>query len=197
MKRILAVLPAACLALAAIAAAMAHAEPAIVSPGSGANVVSNPGQIQITMSQEMFDREGANDIDVIAEDGTEVTRVAAAVSRGDRRNISVALPADLQPGAYTVRWKTLSAEDGDTDEGEYTFTYDPSRPADPGQTNLREDVPAETPANGDNSSDGPPAPAVGVSPGDDGMSWILVTAVGIAGLALGSGATFLLVQRRG
>jgi hypothetical protein len=31
---------------------------------------------------------------------------------------------------------------------------------------------------------------------DDGMSWILVAAVGLAGLVVGSGTTFLLVQRR-
>ncbi len=91
-----------------------------------------------------------------------------------------------------MKWKTLSATDGDADEGEYVFTYDPTKPEDPGRTNLREDGPAETPTNGDDST-APPALAVG---DDSGVTWILVAAVGIAGLAIGSGATFLLVQRK-
>jgi methionine-rich copper-binding protein CopC len=193
MKRSLAFLIATCASLAVVAGALAHAEPAQVSPGLGANVIAPPGQVEIVMSQEMAIREGANDIDVLNAEGTEVTRIAAVVDRGDRRRISVPLPSDLQPGSYTVQWKTLSAEDGDPDDGEYVFTYDPTKPEDPGRTNLREDVPVETPANGDNSS--APLPTVSVDQ-ESGMSWILVAAVGIAGLAIGSGATFLLAQRR-
>jgi methionine-rich copper-binding protein CopC len=193
MKRSLAVFLAICASLALVATALAHAEPSEVSPGLGANVIAPPGQIQIVMSQEMAIREGANDIDVITAEGTEVTRIAAVVDRGDRRRISVALPSDLAPGSYTVRWKTLSSEDGDTDEGEYVFTYDPSKPEDPGRTNLRDEVPVETPADGDGSSAPPPAVTVA---DDSGMSWILVAAVAVAGLAIGSGTTFLLVQRR-
>ncbi len=193
MKRSLAVILAICASLALVATALAHAEPSEVSPGLGANVIAPPGRIQIVMSQEMAIREGANDIDVINAEGTEVTRIAAVVDRGDRRRISVPLPSDLAPGSYTVQWKTLSSEDGDTDEGEYVFTYDPSKPEDPGRTNLRDEVPVETPANGDDSSAPPPAVTVA---DDSGMSWILVAAVAVAGLAIGSGATFLLVQRR-
>jgi methionine-rich copper-binding protein CopC len=194
MKRFLTFLLVACAALAVVATAFAHAEPAEVNPGVGANVIAPPPQIQIVMSQEMARREGANDIDVFDAAGAEVTRIAAVIDNGDRRRISVVLPSDLAPGEYTVKWKTLSSEDGDSDEGEYSFTFDPTRPEDPGQTNLREDVPAETPPNGDNSS-APPAVIAGGGD-DDGMSWALVAAVGLAGLAVGSGATFLLVQRR-
>ncbi|MEX0782573.1 MAG: copper resistance CopC family protein [Dehalococcoidia bacterium] len=194
MKRFLTSLAACALALSLVATVLAHAEPAQVSPGLGANVTSAPGQVEIVMSQEMARRDGANDIDVFDASGAEVTRITAVIDNGDRRKISVPLPSDLAPGSYTVKWKTLSSEDGDTDEGEYAFTYDSSKPADAGRTNLREEVPVETPANGDVPSG--PAPAIGVGGDDSGMSWILVAAVGIAGLALGSGATFLLAQRR-
>jgi methionine-rich copper-binding protein CopC len=194
MKRFLTFLAVVCAGLAVFATAFAHAEPAEVNPGLGANLTAPPPQIQIVMSQEMAIRDGANDIDVLDAAGTEVTRIAAVVDRGDRRRISVVLPTDLAPGEYTVRWKTLSSEDGDSDEGEYTFTFDPTRPEDPGQTNLREDVPAETPANGEDTN-APPSVIAGGGD-DDGMSWVLVAAVGLAGLGVGSGATFLLVQRR-
>jgi methionine-rich copper-binding protein CopC len=193
MKRSLTPIAAACAALALLATAFAHAEPAQVSPGLGANVTSPPSQVEIVMSQEMARREGANDIDVVDAAGTEVTRIAAVIDHGDLRKISVPLPSDLAPGAYTVKWKTLSSEDGDAEEGEYVFTYDPSEPANPGRTNLREEVPVETPTNGDGSA--APLPVSGGGD-DDGMSWILVAAVGLAGMAVGSGATFLLVQRK-
>ncbi len=171
----------------------AHAEPAVVSPGLGANLTSAPAQVTIEMTQEMARRGGANDIDVFDASGKEVTTAGAAIDNGNRRKITVALPSILPPGAYTVKWKTLSAEDGDAEAGEYVFTYDPTKPAEPGRTNLKGDAPAPTTVSGDER---PVAPDV-VDGADDGMSWILVAAVAIAGLAVGSGATFLLVQRRG
>jgi len=191
MRRTLTAIFSCCAALGFFTVAFAHAEPATVSPGLGANLTSPPGLVTIEMTQEMARREGANDIDVFDASGKEVTVVAAAIDNGNRRKISVALPGGLPAGAYTVKWKTLSAEDGDPDQGEYVFTYDPSRPADPGRTNLKEDAPGVTPAG-----DGGSAGTAIVQGGDDGMSWILVAAVGVAGLAIGSGATFLLVQRR-
>lgn len=193
MKRLITSIGATWLAVAVSTSAFAHAEPAQVSPGLGANVTTPPPQVEIVMSQEMFLREGANDIDVFDASGAEVTRIAAVVDRGDRRKISVPLPSDLAPNSYTVRWKTLSAEDGDSDEGEYVFTYDPAKPAEPGRTNLRDEAPEVTPADGD--SPAAPLPIPGAN-SDSGMSWILVAAVGVAGLTLGSGVTFLLVQRK-
>jgi methionine-rich copper-binding protein CopC len=192
MKRFLGVLAGSVGALVAIAVALAHAEPAQVDPGLGANLIEPPTQVEIVMTQEMFDREGANDIDVFDAQGIEVTAIAAVVDRGNRNRISVPLPTNLAPGQYTVKWKTLSADDGDSEDGEYVFTYDPSKPSDPGRTTLSE---APVTPGGEGSPTPPPARSV-VDGGDEGMSWILVAAVGVAGLAIGSGATFLLVQRR-
>ena len=149
-------------------------------------------QVEIEMTQEMARREGANDIDVLDASGNEVTTVAAAIDNANRKKITVALPTGLPPGAYTVKWKTLSTEDGDSEDGQYVFTYDPSKPADPGRTNLRENAVGVTPGSAANGSS---VPAVTVDE-DDGMSWILVAGVGVAGIVVGSGTTFLLVQRR-
>jgi methionine-rich copper-binding protein CopC len=196
MKRIPIVVLAAGAGLIGVLTALAHAEPAKVIPGLGANLVERPSQVEIVMTQDLARREGANDIDVLDSTGAEVTTIAAVIDNGDRRKISVPLPDDLKPGSYTVKWKTLSAEDGDAEDGEYVFVYDPSKPADPGRVELKEAPP--TVASGDGETGAPPAartsPTIGG--GDDGMSWILVVAVGVAGLAIGGGATFLLVQRR-
>src|SRR6185436_1659036 len=113
-------------ALAVATVAFAHAEPATVSPGDGAVLNSSPATVVIEMSQEMTRREGANDIDVLDAAGTEVTTVAATVDNNDRKKLSVPLPANLPAGKYVVNWKTVSADDGDSANGQLSFTIDPT-----------------------------------------------------------------------
>ncbi|HMO97187.1 MAG TPA: copper resistance protein CopC, partial [Tepidiformaceae bacterium] len=148
--KFLAPLAAAVAAISVVAIAFAHAEPARVYPGDGAVLNEPPTEVVFEMSQEMARQEGQNDIDVFDEAGNEVTVVAAVIDNADRKMLSVPLPSNLAPGVYTVRWKTLSAEDGDPDSGETTFTYDPSAPPNPGREVLREDLlnpgGSETPA---------------------------------------------------
>jgi methionine-rich copper-binding protein CopC len=179
--------------LAGSGEAIAHAEPDEIRPGDGAVVTTVPAQVEIVMSQELARREGGSDIDVIRPDGTEVTTEAARPDLVDRRRISVPLPAELPPGEYTVRWKTLSAEDGDPADGELTFTYDPNGQPSPGREQLGEDplgTPQETPAATDGLgqfTDGG---------GSSADTWVVAAAAGIAGLAIGGAVTFLLVNRR-
>lgn len=170
----------------------AHAEPATAKPGDGAVVLQPPAEIVIEMSQDMFSKDGANDIDVLDSTGKEVTTVAAAVDRNDRKRLSVAMPSTLAPGEYTVNWKTLSADDGDDAEGSIAFTYDPKGTADPGKETLREDL--LNPGGATPSAEAPPALTVAGS--DSGTGWILVVAVGIGMFVIGAGASFLLVQKR-
>jgi methionine-rich copper-binding protein CopC len=184
---------AAALPLLVAASVFAHAEPAIIAPGEDAVLVEPPSQVAIEMSQEMARREGGNDIDVFNEAGEEVTVVSAAIDNANRRRLTVPLPLDLPPGKYTVKWKSLSAEDGDAADGEYSFTIDPKGTPSDGKTNLREDLP--TPAEETPNAEAP-AQSVNVSGGGDGTSWVLVTAVAVGCLVLGSGTTYLLVQRK-
>lgn len=180
--------------LMAVEGAAAHAEPDEVRPGDGAVVTTVPGQIEIVMSQELARREGGNDIDVIGPDGTEVTTQAATLDLQDRTRLTVPLPADLAPGTYTVRWKSLSSEDGDPADGELSFTYDPNGQPSPGREQL-DDV--ESPGSGVAT----PAANDGVSGFADGGSssgstWVVAAAAGIAGLVIGVAVTFLLMQRQ-
>lgn len=191
---ILAILAAVAVAVfSANGHAQAHAEPDEVRPGDGAVVTTVPAEIEIVMSQELARREGGNDIDVIGPDGSEVTTEPAVLDLENRRRLAVPLPSTLQPGTYTVRWKSLSAEDGDPADGELTFTYDPNGQAAPGREQLDDDpvgAPPETPAATDGLgqfTDGG---------GSSGDAWVVAVAAGIAGLAIGGAVTFLLVDRR-
>ncbi len=182
---------AALLAVLLVATASGHSEPERVFPGSGAVLVEPPAEVVLVMTQELLRQAGANDIDVVDAQGHEVTEVAASIDNADRRRLSVPLPAGIPPGDYTVRWKTLSAEDGDTAEGSYAFTFDPKGPAAAGTEVVRESLLGPT-ATATPAAYEP----VGSQEGDDGVSWVLVVAVGVAMFVIGAGGTFLLVQKR-
>lgn len=179
-------------ALLAVSIAWAHAEPATAKPGDGAVLLKAPGEIVLEMSQEMGRQAGNNDIDVFDAAGKEVTTIAAVVDNADRKRLSVALPADLPAGAYTVKWKTSSAEDGDSAEGQLSFTIDPNGKPSPGKEQLRDDL-----LGGGDETPEPTDSVVSFGGGaDDGVTWVLVIAVGVGMLVLGAGGMFLLVQKR-
>lgn len=180
---------AALFGLACVTIAFAHAEPAKARPGDSAVLTTAPARVELQMSQELARREGANDIDVFTAARTEVTAAAAVIDNADRRRLSVELPAPLAPGKYEVRWKTLSAEDGDTAGGTLTFTFDPTGVADPGKETLREDLLS---GGGDPTSTAP----VAIEGTSNGVTWILVVAAALGMFVVGSGGTFLLVQKR-
>ncbi|WP_322796410.1 copper resistance protein CopC [Tepidiforma sp.] len=180
----------AVLALAAVASAAAHAEPVRATPGDGAVVTSPPPEIVLTMSQDLARQAGANDIEVLDAAGSDVTPGTAAIDPADRRRLSVALPADLAPGEYVVRWKTLSAEDGDPASGELRFRYDPAGTPNPGREVLKESV-----LGGATPAAAAPAPSA-VGGGSDGdTSWVLVAAVAGAALVIGAGGMYLLTGK--
>lgn len=180
-------------ALAIVSSAFAHAEPVKAKPGDGAVLNERPTEIVFEMSQEMARESGANDIDVFAADGTEVTTVAAVIDNSDRARLSVPLPSDLPPGTYTVNWKTLSSEDGDPANGSTTFTFDPSASPQAGKEVLREDLLGGGYSTGGN---GAAAPVIDVGGDSSGVTWVLAVAVGMGMLVVGAGGTFLLVQKR-
>ncbi len=184
---------AAVAAILTVALAAAHAEPTRVSPGDGAVLTEPPVEVVFEMSQEMARQAGQNDIDVFDAIGNEVTTIAAVIDNANRKVLSVSLPANLAPGEYTVQWKTLSSEDGDPDSGSTTFTFDPGGVPDPGRQVLREDL--LNPGGAATEAAGPPA-IVDAPGADDGVTWVLVVAVGALMFALGAGGTFLLVQKQ-
>ena len=105
--------------------AFAHAEYARSEPGAGAIVSTSPARVDIWFTQDLFKREGENWIRVTGPAGDEVQSGDTVVDDDDRRHISVALQADLPPGEYTIAYRTLSIDDGDNYEGNFSFTLDP------------------------------------------------------------------------
>jgi methionine-rich copper-binding protein CopC len=190
MKRIV-LLVAAVVSLASISSVFAHAEPATAKPGDGAVLTTPPTQVVLVMSQDMARTADANDIDVFDASGKEVTTAQAVVDNADRKKLTVALPATIGPGTYKVAWKTLSADDGDPANGSISFTYNPTGTPSAGTEQLKPDL------LGGDDTPAPESAAVDISgsSSSDGVTWVLVVAVGVAALVLGAGGTFFLVQR--
>jgi methionine-rich copper-binding protein CopC len=94
-------------------------------PAADAVIAEAPERLQVWFTQELFRRQGENRLEVYAPGGERVDLDDAAIDDDNRRLMAVSLPADLPPGRYTVRWRTLSSEDGHEGRGEFVFTVDP------------------------------------------------------------------------
>jgi methionine-rich copper-binding protein CopC len=133
----------------------AHAGYARSEPAAGAVIPQAPDEVHVWFTQELFRRAGANTLEVVGPDGARVDKQDARIDDDDRTHMIVSLQADLPAGAYTVRWGSLSAEDGDADSGEFGFVVDPAA--------VRTTPPAGPTASRPETS-GSPQPAVGATP---------------------------------
>ena len=77
---------------------------------------------RVWFTQELFRREGQNALEVYGPGDQRVDQDDAAIDDDNRKLMTVSLQSDLPNGVYTVRWRTLSADDGDDAEGEFQFT---------------------------------------------------------------------------
>ena len=180
--KLAAVLLAMLAGLLLVGGVSAHGSYGRSEPGADAIIASAPTQVSIWFEQDLFRRPSENRIVVTGPSG-EVQAGEAKIDDDNRRLMVVALLPNLAPGTYTVAWRTLSAEDGEADEGEFVFTLDPeaqvtSTPmsAEPTPT----DLPA-TPVPATLSPTGTPAPAGGF-----GCGGALAPAIGLVGVGIGA-----------
>ena len=110
-------------------AVYAHADYDRSVPSAGEVVSQAPQQVQVWFTQELFRREGQNVLEVYGPDDQRVDQEDAAIDDDNRKLMTVSLQSDLPNGLYTVRWRTLSADDGDDADGEFQFTIQVDQPA--------------------------------------------------------------------
>jgi methionine-rich copper-binding protein CopC len=163
----------------------AHADYARSEPGAGAVVAEAPARVDVWFTQDMFRRQGENWLHVAGPDGAEATAGEAVIDDDDRRHLWVELLPNLPAGEYTVTWHTLSAEDGDDEEGTFTFTVDPeaqvtSTPMLPDEAAL----PSPTAPTGQITQAPEPTAAPAPSSGC-GQGLLPVAGLVVAGLGLG------------
>lgn len=130
------------------AAALAHAELATVSPADKSTVQGSPAEIVMTFVQNL---DPAKSSIVVVNPAGSVVAKGGTVPAGKPREMDLALTTPLDPGTYTIRWTTISTEDGETARGTTTFNVDAAASA----------APSEVPSAGSSATPSPAAPSVG------------------------------------
>ncbi len=168
----------------------AHARYERSDPPADAVIPEAPPEIHVWFTQELFRREGANDLRVYGPGGTRVDEGDARIDDDDRTHMIVSLQPGLPAGTYTVEWETLSAEDGDEDSGEFSFTVSP---ASEGGTPPASEIgtaqaatPTETPTTPPPTASPTPMPTTPVpssTPAPDGGALACLSGLLVGGLA--------------
>jgi copper transport protein len=104
-------------------AAEAHALVVRSDPPPGASLTHVPSAVTITFSEAP--EPGQSYVQVFDGSGRMVSRGTARTVPDNRLQLAVPL-APLLNGVYTVRWKTVSADDGHASTGSFTFGVGPS-----------------------------------------------------------------------
>ncbi|MEZ4552330.1 MAG: copper resistance protein CopC [Dehalococcoidia bacterium] len=105
--------------------AFAHATPVRFAPAQDAVLNAAPMEVSIETASPMAEVAKGNSIVVHNAAGATIDTTDATID-APRTRMSVHLPHDLVPGAYTAHWSTVSEADGEPDSGSWTFTYDPA-----------------------------------------------------------------------
>lgn len=108
------------LAMPAVAGwrASAHAQLVASSPGAGEVVAEAPSQLVLVFSEEL--EEGFSSFDLTDAEGATIATRQGSVDREDPFQLVGDLPP-LTDGVYQVRWRSLSAADGHTGSGFFSF----------------------------------------------------------------------------
>ncbi len=115
---LIAMLVAPALPGAAGSRVLAHAQLVASSPAAGTTVPESPAEIRLVFSEPL--EAQVTSLDVVAQDGTAVLDRAGTIDPADPYALVVADP-QLTDGVYSLTWRTLSAVDGHTAEGFFTF----------------------------------------------------------------------------
>jgi copper transport protein len=127
-RRLLAPIAAAVVALLATGSAVAHGGLTYSNPAPNADLLVAPTGIELVFSERID--PALSGVSLFDEAKQPVVKLGELVVDATGLVLKVALPP-LQPGLFTIAYRTTSAVDGHVVEGRYVFLYDPSgtRPA--------------------------------------------------------------------
>jgi methionine-rich copper-binding protein CopC len=110
---------AALVALASVTIVQAHSRPVRFDPAPGEVLSSAPARVTGWFTSDLR-RADESFIKVLNADGEEVQTGDVEIS-SDRRQMSSALPSDVEDGRYLVFWSTFDDADGEVFQGCYAF----------------------------------------------------------------------------
>jgi methionine-rich copper-binding protein CopC len=98
----------------------AHARPDRADPPVEGVVASAPGQLHVWFTQGVRNQGSSLEVTDSAGNRVDLGDGRVDLNDPDRKLMSVSLQA-LADGVYSVRWVTISADDGDTADGSFRF----------------------------------------------------------------------------
>lgn len=118
VARAAAVLGIAAVALVMPASAAAHAQLVSATPGPGETVATSPSDLRLAFSEPLVPK--LSSLDLLDARGSTVLLAVGAPDPADASVLVVPITR-LADGGYTVAWRTVSAADGHSATGFYTF----------------------------------------------------------------------------
>ena len=97
---------------------LAHAQLVASSPAAGTVLPASPSELRLAFSEPL--ESALTSLDVVGQDGTALIDHGGEVDPDDPYALVVTDPK-LPDGVYSLTWRTLSAADGHTAEGFFTF----------------------------------------------------------------------------
>src|SRR2546425_4312331 len=155
----------------------AHAKVNKAIPAIGSTVSQAPATVTVFTLENINPTPSKSNLFVYSPAGDLISQGNAKVSLTNPREMSITIkpdPANLH-GIYVVRWITVSAEDGDPDQGAFVFTVNAAAVASPTPAATTSTSQATTPSNTNTS-------------GTSGTPIWVPIVVGVIALLVGLGA---------
>lgn len=118
-------LSAGLILIVAVGTALAHAKVISATPGIGSTITTAPTTVSVKTAENMNPDPKKSNLFVYGPNGELISQGNAKIPLSTPNEMSVPIKADGN-GIYVVRWITVSADDGDPDEGAFTFTVNPN-----------------------------------------------------------------------
>src|SRR5947209_4568581 len=125
---LLAILVGVASAASAHAALPAHAKVTQAIPAIGSTITQPPTKVTVFALENINPDPKLSNLFVYAPGGDLISQGNAAVSLSNPKEMSISIKASGN-GIYVVRWITVSALDGDPDQGAFVFTVKPAAAA--------------------------------------------------------------------
>jgi methionine-rich copper-binding protein CopC len=134
------------LLFATVGTVSAHAKVIDSNPKMGSTIPNAPTTITVTTAENMKPGAQSSNLFVYGPSGDLISQGDATVSLNNPKQMSVNIKGG-DKGVYVVRWVTVSADDGDPDQGAFIFTVGaPAASSQPATAPSQSSIPPTTPS---------------------------------------------------
>jgi methionine-rich copper-binding protein CopC len=113
-----------------VSAHPAHAKVLDAIPAIGSTITQPPARVTVHTAENINPNPKLSNLFVYGPSGDLISQGDASVPLSNPKEMSIAIKSDGN-GVYVVRWITVSALDGDPDQGAFVFTVKPTAAATP------------------------------------------------------------------